>query len=341
MSADGFPGPSSSIPPKSQVCFVGVGAGKEASFSEEVVRGLSKPEGEKDLPCRFFYDAHGSKLFEKITRLDDYYPTAAELDILERHASDVAQRVGANRPMVELGSGNAKKALRLLPPFCGGATSFDYIPIDISATALEANAEVLADRFRNLRITALVGDYRAGLARLDEFVDSPRSVAWLGGSIGNMSRDDAARFVSTWKSALGAGGSALVGIDLRKDKEVLERAYDDRLGVTAEFNLNLLRRMERELSAVLDVGGFFHVAEYDEDSGRIALFLESRAAQAIRVPGLSFEATLAAGERIHTESSFKYSREEIESLAERAGLALADQWFDAGQRFSLNRFVPA
>ncbi len=337
--------PCSIRPPGAEaerVRFVDVGVGEQPNFAEEVVAGLGQPAGERCLPYRFLYDARGSELFDRITELEEYYPTKAELDILSRHGDEFACACGADRPVVELGSGSATKAKLLLPPFCAlSENPLHYVPIDISRAALEANATVLTEILPGLRITALVGEYQAGLERLDDVADRPRVVCWLGGSVGNMQRDRAAEFFGFIRPQLGPQGCALVGVDLRKDKAVLERAYDDSLGVTAQFNLNLLHRMRRELGAAVDVSGFRHVAEYEVEKGRVAMYLEAMGRQIIRIPDLDFEVTLEDGERIHTESSFKYSFEEIDAAAETAGLRVAERWLDSGERFSLNRLVPA
>ena len=322
------------------VRFVEVGRGHQPDFATEVAQGLSRPSGEKTLPYRFFYDARGSALFDRITELEEYYPTEAELSILKTHGQDIAASCGVDLPVVELGSGSATKARLLLPPFCAQATaSLHYVPIDISRAALEENARTLRTELPRLRITAVVGEYRAGLAHLDEACARPRIICWLGGSIGNMTRDVASDFLALLTPQLGEGGSAVIGVDLRKDKEVLERAYDDAEGVTAEFNKNLLHRMQNELGADLDLEGFRHVAEYDIDTGRVAMFLESVGAQTIRVESIGLEVELEDGERIHTESSFKYSFDEIESVARAAGLHVEERWLDGLGQFSLNRLV--
>lgn len=324
------------------VRFVEVGRGRQPDFATEVAAGLRRPVGEKTLPYRFFYDARGSALFDQITELDEYYPTQAELSILKTHGAAIAAACGVDLPVVELGSGNATKARLLLPPFCAQATaSLHYVPIDISGAALDQNARTLRTDLPRLRITAVVGEYRAGLAHLDEVCERPRIVCWLGGSVGNMTRDAASDFLALLTPQLGAKGSALIGVDLRKEKDVLERAYDDSEGVTSEFNKNLLHRMRNELGADLDLDGFRHVAEYDVDTGRVGMFLESMGRQTIRIESIRLDVVLADGERIHTESSFKYSFDEIESVAQSAGLHVVDRWLDEAQRFSLNRLVHA
>lgn len=322
------------------VRFVEVGRGRQPDFATEVAEGLNRPSGEKTLPYRFFYDARGSALFDRITELEEYYPTEAELSILRTHGVSIAASCGADLPVVELGSGSATKARLLLPPFCAQATSsLHYVPIDISRAALEENARTLRTELPRLRITAVVGEYRAGLAHLDDVCTKPRIVCWLGGSIGNMTRGVASDFLALLTPQIGARGSALVGVDLRKSKDVLERAYDDAEGVTAEFNKNLLHRMRKELGAEVDVNGFRHVAEYDVETGRVAMFLESVGTQRICIEDIELDIELEDGERIHTESSFKYSFDEIETVAQAAGLHVEERWLDRDERFSLNRLV--
>lgn len=346
-NADGDPAESRVSSPsqtltRDTVRFVEVGRGRQPDFATEVAEGLGRPAGEKTLPYRFFYDARGSALFDRITELEEYYPTDAELSILKTHGEAIAASCGVDLPVVELGSGSATKARLLLPPFCAQATeSLHYVPIDISRAALEENARTLRTELPRLRITAVVGEYRAGLAHLDEVCGRPRIISWLGGSIGNMTRDQASEFLALLTPQLGAEGSALVGVDLRKDRHVLERAYDDSEGVTAEFNKNLLHRMQNELGADVDVDGFRHVAQYDTETGRVAMFLQSVGRQTIGIESIGLEVALEDGERIHTESSFKYSFDEIEDVAQAAGLHVEERWLDRDRRFSLNRLVRA
>jgi L-histidine N-alpha-methyltransferase len=222
-----------------------------------------------------------------------------------------------------------------------------YVPIDISPSILEASSRaLLADhsghpRHPGLEIRGLAMGFEDGLARLDGLCRGPRLVLWLGSSVGNLSRARAAEFLRGGRAGLGPDDRFLLGVDLRKDKATLERAYDDAAGVTARFNLNLLERVNRELGGRFDLGTFAHRALYDEELGRIEMHLESRRAQHVALERLSLVLDFAEGERIHTENSYKYSLAEIDELVRAAGFALDGQWLDRARRFSLNRMAPA
>lgn len=313
------------------------------TFLEELRQGLSQEK--KSLPCRFLYDEQGSILFEEICETKDYYPTAAETQILETHAKDIVAG-GASASaleeigIVELGSGSARKIQLLLGACFELASAAHYVPIDISRGALVDCSDTLRTSFPNLRVTAVEGDYETGLPIARDALDEPRLWLWLGGSIGNMSREDAVEFLRLVGSYMAQADRLVVGIDLRKDKATLERAYDDSDGVTAEFNLNLLRRVNRELGGNFVVDNFQHLAQYDEVEGRVELYLVSSCKQRVNIEQAGLVIDFEAGERIHTEYSHKYSHPEIDRLAEAAGFGVRQRWHDNERRFSLNEFVP-
>jgi L-histidine N-alpha-methyltransferase len=305
-------------------------------FARAVRSGLEADA--KSLPCRFLYDARGSGLFEQICELPEYYPTRAERSILRRHADEIVARVSTPASLVELGSGSAEKTRLLIEALIRRQGQTIFAPIDVSRTALEQSAEGLLEDHDQLRILAVEGEYGEGLRALDGNTRGRRLILWLGSSIGNLDRLRAARFLGDVRAAMSRGERILVGIDLRKDADRLERAYDDAGGVTARFNLNLLGRINRELGGRFDERSFRHVAEYRGDEGRVELSLESRCDQVVRIEKLDLEVALAEGERIHTEDSYKYSFEEIDTLAEASGLRLEARWLDPGDDFSLNLF---
>jgi dimethylhistidine N-methyltransferase len=206
---------------------------------------------------------------------------------------------------------------------------------------LEASSRALLADHHGLEIHGLAMGFEDGLARLEDLCRGPRLVLWLGSSVGNLSRLRAAEFLAGIRAGLGAGDRFLLGIDLRKDRATLERAYDDAAGVTARFNLNLLERVNRELGGRFDLGAFAHRARYDEGLGRVEMHLESRRAQRVPIERLGLVVEFAAGERIHTENSYKYSLAEIDELVRGGGFALDGQWLDRARRFSLNRLAPA
>lgn len=304
------------------------------TFEEEVRSGLE--ERPRTLPYRFLYDDRGTLLFEQICEVDDYYPTQAELEILERHATEMVDR----GTLAELGSGSARKARFLVEAGLDQRESLEYLPIDISQKAVEICAEELVGEFDRVQVTGVVGEYLSGVHKVCEVTDEGREFFWLGGSVGNMHRKEAAEFLGKVRRELGSDDRIFVGIDLRKERDVLERAYDDSDGVTSQFNLNLLRRINRELGGNFELDQFRHRAEYNSDEGRVELFIESQQDQTVAIADLDLSVDFQAGERIHTENSYKYSKAEIQTLAERSGLELGRQWFDGERRFSVNEFVP-
>jgi L-histidine N-alpha-methyltransferase len=315
-----------------------------ASFAEDVRTGLTAQP--KRLSCRFFYDREGSRLFEEICELPEYYLTRAEDAILARHADEIAAAVPACATLVELGSGSAAKTRRLIASLLRQQGTLRYAPIDIARDALEESARRLRDEFASLEICALSGEYLDGLRRLDALrradgLDGPQLILWLGSSVGNFGRPEAAAFLSQVRATMEPDDRLLVGFDLRKERAVLEPAYDDARGVTARFNKNLLDRINRELGGHFDPRSFAHRAVYDEEAGRIQMHLVSQRDQVVPVDVLGLRVAFAAGETIHTEDSYKYSFQEIRALAEAAGLAVDRQWLDEGGRFNESLFRPA
>jgi L-histidine N-alpha-methyltransferase len=292
----------------------------------------------KSLPCRFLYDARGSDLFERICELPEYYPTRAERSILERHAGEIVERAGTPLSLVELGSGSAEKTRLLIEALIRRQGETVFAPIDVSRSALEQSAVGLLEDHEALRIIAVEAEYADGMRELDGATEARRLILWLGSSIGNLDRESAARFLGELREEMVEHEKLLVGIDLRKEATRLERAYDDARGVTARFNLNLLRRINRELGGDFDEGSFRHVAEYREEEGRVEIALESRCDQVVRIEKLDQQVELDRGERIHTEDSFKYSFAEIDTLAEVAGFRCEARWVDNAGDFSLNLF---
>jgi L-histidine N-alpha-methyltransferase len=306
-----------------------------ASFALDVARGLaSRP---KQLSPKYFYDELGSHLFEAICLLPEYYLTRAEDEILSRRAGEIARACG-DEPvtLVEFGSGSSTKTRHLLDALLRRQTELLYVPVDISPSALEAAATALLEAYTRLRVEAYAGDYDAALARLKH--DAPsrgRTLAlFLGSNIGNFDPSDAEQFLRNVRGTLRAGDALLVGADLKKDAATLEAAYDDALGVTAAFNLNLLARINRELGADFDPRAFRHVAVYNERAGRVEMHLESTREQTVNAAALALEVRFAAGDRIHTENSYKYAPAELDALVARAGFARAGAWLDAAGRFS-------
>ncbi len=300
-------------------------------LAREVERGLRSTP--KQIPCRFFYDEAGSRIFEEICALPEYYLTRAEDEILADRAAAIAALVPPGSDLVELGSGSAQKTSRLIRAMLARSGRLRYVPIDISRSALEASAARLLESHPELSIRAIAGEYEEGLASLGEDAAPARLVLFLGSNVGNLDRPGAAAFLRGIAGRLSPADRFVLGVDLRKAKGILEPAYDDARGVTARFNRNLLVRLNAELGADFDAASFRHVAYYLEEEGRIEMHLESPRACRVRIARLSMDVQLAAGERIHTEDSYKYSVAEIEALARAAGLSVLDAWTDREQRF--------
>jgi len=312
--------------------------GHRAALARDVEAGLTASP--KRLPCRYFYDAQGSLLFEEICELPEYYLTRTERAILLERAAEIVALFPEETALVELGSGSAAKTRLLIEAFLDRRPRLCYLPVDISPTILEDSSRALMAEYPRLDIEAIAATYEDGLARLQVETERRKLILWLGSNVRNLDRPEAARFLCQVNSTMTPWDRLLVGIDMRKDRAVLERAYDDAQGVTARFNLNLLARINTELGGGFDLSTFRHRAVYDEELGRVEMHLESVTAQRVRVEHLHLEVDFEAGETIHTENSYKYSSAEIASLCRAAGLRVERQWSDAEGRFSLNLLAP-
>ena len=311
-------------------------------FAEDVRRGLTARE--KYLLPKYFYDELGSLLFDAICLLPEYYLTRAEADIFERYAAEIVERArgGARRlTLFELGSGSASKTRRIIDALLAAQPRLRYVPVDISTAALEESASALLGDYEGLSVTAYAADYDTALPRLREnFEEDGRAlVLFLGSNVGNFDRAGARNFLRRVRASLRRGDRLLLGADLKKEAAALEAAYDDPLGVTAAFNLNLLARINRELGANFSVRDFRHAALYDEREGRVEMHLESTREQAVRVAALGLDLHFRAGERVHTENSYKYSLDELSALAADTGFEREQTWLDPAGRFSSNLFV--
>jgi dimethylhistidine N-methyltransferase len=302
-------------------------------FARDVAAGLSAEP--KHLSCRYFYDREGSRLFAAICDLPEYYLTRAETEILQNHAREIASLFPSDLTVVELGSGNAVKTRLLLEALLPGRR-VRYVPIDICRPVLDESAADLLERFPTLEIVAVAAEYHEGLRHLQSECDRPRLILWLGSNIGNFTRTEAAAFLRRIQETMTSKDRMLVGVDLRKDPAALEAAYDDAAGVTAAFNLNLLTRINRELDGNFDLSAFQHRAIYNQDLGRIEMYLDSTRAQTVTIRRIGSTVQFAAGEPIHTENSYKYSLAEIRAVAAAAGLEDKFYWQDSAGRFNLH-----
>jgi len=297
-------------------------------FRDAVLQGLSRTP--KRLSPKFFYDAEGSRLFDAITELDEYYPTRTEIGLLRTNGGDIASWLGGEQSLVELGSGSDVKIRVLLDAVQPAA----YVPVDISRSHLYRSAAAIAWDHPQLEVHAVCADYSEGLRLPEAVLGHQRAAFFPGSSIGNFEPEDATSLLRQVAQALGPGGKLLIGVDLKKESTVLDAAYNDAAGVTAAFNRNLLVRMRRELDAVLDPTGFAHRAFYNEALGRIEMHLMAQGVQQIRIDGEQFSFT--PGETLHTENSYKYEVEEFLQLAGEAGFCGQRLWCDDDNLFSVH-----
>jgi dimethylhistidine N-methyltransferase len=315
------------------------------SFAGDVRAGLLGSP--KSIAPKYFYDALGSQLFEAICRLPEYYLTRAEEEILEASADEVVTSFEAPWRLVELGSGSSVKTRRLIEAALRQQGSLDYLPIDISPEALVDSARSLLQRYSNLEVRALVADYEGALARLagereaSGGSDVRTVVAFLGSSIGNLDVPSATELLTRVRSGLDRGDAMLLGADLRKDESVLLAAYDDSLGVTAAFNLNLLARINRELGGEFDLRHFRHQVRFNHEESRIEMYLVSGTRHQVEIRDLGIVAEFEEGESIHTENSYKYSDVMLDQIARRAGFEIHRSWLDSKRRFTLNLLRPS
>jgi dimethylhistidine N-methyltransferase len=297
-------------------------------FLADALAGLGRPQ--KTLPCKYFYDERGSALFDRICELPEYYPTRTELGILRRHAAAMAAAVGPRCLLVEYGSGSSTKTRLLLERLDQPAA---YVPVDISREHLLRSAAALARRHPRVRVIPVCADFTQPF-ELPRVPRAERRVAYFPGStIGNFAPPDARKFLTHVADQCGPGGALLIGVDLRKARTILEPAYDDAAGVTAEFNRNLLVRINRELGADFDPAAFDHLAFWNAAEGRVEMHLVSRREQAVRLGGRRI--AFAAGESVHTENSYKYDLRDFAALARSAGFEVERVWTDEALLFSV------
>ncbi len=313
------------------------------SFAEDVRRGLTASP--KTLLPKYFYDALGSKLFEAICELPEYYLTRAETEIFVAHAGEIAGALGGTVRMIELGSGESRKTRLLIEALLDRQGRLDYLPIDISGPAIEQSGEKLLLSYPELRIEAWVGEFLPTLRAVAREAPAPactRTLAlFLGSTLGNFEPEERVALLGAVRDLLRPGDGLLLGVDLRKPEDVLVPAYDDALGVTAAFNLNVLGRINRELGGSFDLASFRHRARWNAELGRIEMHLESLREQTVLIRSLGLEASFAAGETIHTESSYKFETKQIEQLAEATGFSLRRVWTDGQRRFASYLLVAA
>jgi len=314
----------------------GVAAASAApSFAEDVRRGLTATP--KVLFPKYFYDALGSRLFEAICELPEYYLTRAETEIFQRYAAEIAGALDGPVRLLELGSGDGRKTRLLIEALVARQGGLEYLPIDVSRSAVEQGAERLLHAFPELTVTAFVAEYQTGLRalRAERVPPGLRTlVLFLGSTIGNLDPGERIALLREIRGVLRPGDGLLLGVDIKKPESVLVPAYDDALGVTAAFNLNVLSRINQELGGGFDLGAFRHQARWNADLGRIEMHLESLREQTVPIRSLGLDVRFAAGETIHTESSYKLDPAQVAEMAEASGFAVRRTWTDRGGRFA-------
>ena len=292
---------------------------------EEIKQGLRATP--KRISPKYFYDAHGSELFEQITHLPEYYVTRTEIGILDENKEKLSQIIDESCCLIEYGSGSSRKVRALInainPQF--------YVPVDISREHLSQSARAIHDDFDTLHVYPTCADYTQGVQLPDVIDGAPRCGFFPGSSIGNFEREDAMSFLTSIGTDIGPGGYCIIGFDSRKPKSIVEPAYNDTKGVTASFNLNLLDHLNRTIGTDFDQSKFEHRAFYNEALGRIEMHLVSKISQTVRLDGESFD--LSRNESIHTENSYKYSLTEVRELARRAGMDFVTHWEDSQEWF--------
>lgn len=305
-----------------------------SAVEADVLNGLMQPQ--KWISPMYLYDARGSELFDRICELPEYYPTRTEMAILREHAEDIARRLGPRVMLIEPGSGNGDKARLLLAVLEDPAA---FVPVEISREHLVEAAHALDDAFPGLEVLPVCADFSRRFELPTPGRAARRRVVFFPGStIGNFAPRRAVELLVNFAGIVGEGGAILIGVDLRKDRETLERAYNDAEGVTAEFNLNVLARLNRELGAGFETDAFVHRAIWNDADSRIEMHLVSERDQHMRIGEQRID--IAAGEYIHTESSYKYSLEGFAALAQTAGLEVVKVWTDSEQMFSLQLLEP-
>jgi len=307
-----------------------------AEFSRDIREGLSSYP--KHLFSKYLYDELGSRLFEAICEVDEYYLTRAEDEILKTHADEIVAGIPDCDTLIELGSGSAEKTRTVIDTFMRQRQELLFIPVDISASTLAESAHALLDSYPSLRIDAYASDYFQALDALPPLGRNPVLVLFLGSNIGNFEPTEARNFLSAIRRVLRPEDVLLLGVDLKKDRQTLEAAYNDSLGVTRAFIVNELGRINRELNANFDLWAFGLRSFFNEQAGRVEVYLESLRAQSVEIRELNMSIHLEAGERIYVESAYKYDLNDLRRFGKETGFDLEQTWLDKQKRFSSNLF---
>lgn len=309
----------------------------DADFAEDVRRGLSATS--KSLFPKYLYDQLGSQLFEAICRLDEYYLTRAESEILARYAGEIVESVPGDKTLIEMGSGSASKTREIIEALLARQRELLFIPVDISASALENSSKSLLQSYPGLRIEGYAADYFDALAALQQIKRGRTLALFLGSNIGNFEQNEAAAFLRAIRTVLSEGDALLLGADLKKDARTLEVAYNDALGVTQAFICNELTRINRELGGNFDLRQFKLRSHYNPEDGRVEVDLVSKSEQKVLIADLNLTINLGQDEPIHVESAHKYDLDQLSELAATSGFERARTWFDQRRYFSSSLFL--
>lgn len=305
------------------------------SFEEDVKAGLNSDR--KFLLPKYFYDEKGSKFFELICRTKEYYPTRSETEILELLSETISKRNIDKDMIVELGSGTSVKTELLISSFLKERDKLDYIPVDVSNVIIESSKQ-LTSKFSNLHVNGFISFYEDGMEYIASHFNSPKVILFLGSSIGNFSPEERIDFMKMLGKYMNITDRLLIGFDLIKDRKILEDAYNDSEGITADFNLNILERINRELNADFIIKNFKHKSVFNAAENRIEMYLESQHDMEVKLKGIDEKIILKKGELIHTENSYKFNKTIINDLAENSGMVFSDYYTDEKEYFALCAF---
>ena len=302
------------------------------TFADEIKKSLSNSQ--KSISPKFFYDENGSKIYDEICSLPEYYPYSSETEILETLEAKLSPYLSDEFHLVELGSGSSIKTRLLIDIFLKSQTNLQYFPIDISEI-LDKSAKSLCNDYPNLTITGIVDTFENGLDFIEQYDDNPSLITFLGSSYGNFDQDDGLNFLRKINKLMKSDDLFLMGLDLKKNPKIIHNAYNDAQNITAKFNLNVLKRINDELGGNLILHNFEHHAIYNDKKGRVEMYLRSLSNQIIRIPQANFSFSLFENELIHTENSHKFSIPQIKSIFKDSNFEILEMWFDSKNYFSL------
>ena len=305
---------------------------KQKSFLDEITTSLTNTS--KSINPKFFYDNTGSKLFDEICSLPEYYLYNSEIEILKNIKKEIKPYIESEIKLVELGSGSSIKTRILLDMLYNLQTNVEYFPIDISEI-LSFSTQKLCNIYKDLKITGIIDTYENGLNFIEHYDDKPNLISFLGSSFGNFNHLEGIQFLKTICTMMRDSDLFLIGFDLKKDESILHKAYNDSQGITAKFNLNVLTRINTELNADFDLSKFSHHAVYNESQNRVEMYLKSLCAQTVQIPDTNMSINLLENELIHTENSYKFSIPQIESKFKQANIRINKIWYDSRIYFAL------